>query len=143
MSTKSLSKVREMLPTVFDDFFKPWFEGDILGKTLTVPAVNITEEKDNYKVELAAPGMTKDDFSIDVEGNMLSISASQEEEKEEQDKKYTRKEYNYSSFSRSFTIPEEVNKEKIEAKYDQGVLKLWLPKSEHAKKNNGHKIAVN
>ena len=143
MSTRSLSKVREMFPTVFDDFFKPWFEGDIPGRTLTVPAVNITEEKDNYKVELAAPGMNKEDFSIDIEGNMLSISASKEEEKEEQEKRYTRKEYNFSSFSRSFTIPEEVHKEKIEAKYDDGVLSLSLPKSEQAKKSNGHRISVN
>lgn len=82
MSAKSLTKVREMLPAVFDDFFKPWnewFDGDTLTKMMVVPAVNITEEKDNYKVELAAPGMKKEDFSIDVEGNMLTISAAKED----------------------------------------------------------------
>jgi HSP20 family protein len=145
MSAKPLATVRQMLPSVFDDFFKPWnewFDSESLTKTLTVPAVNITEEKDLYKVELAAPGMNKDDFSIDVEGNMLTISASKEEEKEEKEKKYTRKEYNYASFSRSFTIPEEVNKEKIEARYNEGVLNLVLPKLAEAKKNGAQKVTV-
>ena len=67
--------------------------------------------------------MKKDDFKIDVDGNMLTISSEKEENKEEKEKKFTRKEYNYSSFSRRFTLPEEVNKEKIEAKYEDGVLK--------------------
>jgi HSP20 family protein len=94
-------------------------------------------------VSLAVPGMKKDDFNIDVEGNMLTISSEKEESKEEKEDKYTRKEYNYSSFSRSFTLPDEVNKEKIEAKYEDGVLKLMLPKKEEAKKlAAGKHIAV-
>ena len=132
MSTKAVTKVG-MLPTVFDDFFKPWNEwfdngGSLMGRMMTVPAVNIVEDKNDYKVSLAVPGMKKDDFNIDVEGNMLTISSEKEESKEEKDEKYNRKEYSYSSFSRSFTLPEEVNKEKIEAKYEDGVLKLMLPK---------------
>jgi HSP20 family protein len=71
-------------------------------------------------VSLAAPGMKKEDFKIDVDGNMLTISSEKEETKEEKEKKFTRKEYNYSSFSRSFTLPDEVNKEKIDAKYEDG-----------------------
>lgn len=138
MSTKALTKVG-MLPTVFDDFFKPWNEwfdngGSLMGRIMTVPAVNIVEDKNDYKVSLAVPGMKKDDFNIDVEGNMLTISSEKEENKEEKDEKYNRKEYSYSSFSRSFTLPEEVNKEKIEAKYEDGVLKLVLPKKEEVKK---------
>jgi HSP20 family protein len=138
MSTKALSKVG-MLPTVFDDFFKPWNEwfdngGSLMGRMMTVPAVNIVEDKNDYKVSLAVPGMKKDDFNIDVEGNMLTISSEKEESKEEKDEKYNRKEYSYSSFSRSFTLPEEVNKEKIEAKYEDGLLKLVLPKKEDVKK---------
>ncbi len=138
MSTKAVTKVG-MLPTVFDDFFKPWNEwfdngGSLMGRIMTVPAVNIIENKDDYKVSLAVPGMKKDDFNIDVEGNMLTISSEKEENKEEKDEKYNRKEYSYSSFSRSFTLPEEVNKEKIEAKYEDGVLKLMLPKKEEVKK---------
>lgn len=138
MSTKALTKVG-MLPTVFDDFFKPWNEwfdngGSLMGRIMTVPAVNIVEDKNDYKVSLAVPGMKKDDFNIDVEGNMLTISSEKEESKEEKDEKYNRKEYSYSSFSRSFTLPEEVNKEKIEAKYEDGLLKLMLPKKEEVKK---------
>jgi HSP20 family protein len=110
---------------------------------MTMPAVNIVENKEDYMVSLAVPGMKKDDFNIDVEGNMLTISSEKEESKEEKEDKYTRKEYNYSSFSRSFTLPDEVNKEKIEAKYEDGVLKLMLPKKEEAKKlAAGKHIAV-
>jgi HSP20 family protein len=107
-----------------------------------VPAVNITENKNDYTVSMAVPGMKKDDFEIDIDGNMLTISSEKEESKEENDEKYTRKEYNYSSFSRSFTLPEEVNKEKIEAKYEDGVLKLVLPRKEEAKKTEAKHIAV-
>lgn len=138
MSTKVVSRKSELFPTVFDDFFKPWNEwfgnGGRWPAQLNLPAVNITENDNEYSITVAAPGLKKDDFNIDVEGNMLSISSEKEESKEEKEAKYTRKEYSYSSFSRSFTLPEEVNKEKIEAKYEDGVLKLALPKREEAKK---------
>lgn len=142
-----LKRASEKMPSVFDDFFKPWNEwfdngGSIWNRTLTVPAVNITENKNDYTVSMAVPGMKKDDFEIDIDGNMLTISSEKEESKEEKDEKYTRKEYNYSSFSRSFTLPEEVNKEKIEAKYEDGVLKLVLPRREEAKKTEAKHITV-
>ena len=107
-----------------------------------MPAVNITEHKDDYQVALAVPGLKKDDFKIDVAGNMLTISCEKEDTKEEKEKKFTRKEYSYSSFSRSFTLPEEINKEKIEAKYEDGVLKLTLPRKEEARKISAKHIAV-
>jgi HSP20 family protein len=132
-------KPASAMPVLFDDFFKPWSEwydgGSVLGRTLTVPAVNITEGNDGFHVSLASPGMKKDDFNIDVEGNMLSISCEQEETRENGDTKFNRKEYNYSSFCRSFTIPDEVNKDKIEAKYEEGILKLLLPKRDDVKKS--------
>jgi HSP20 family protein len=78
--------------------------------------------------------MKKDDFTIDVEGNVLTISSEKEESTEDKDGQYTRREYNYSSFTRSFTLPDEVNKEKIEAKYEDGVLKINMPRKEEAKK---------
>ena len=109
---------------------------------MNVPAVNITEQKDQYLVSLAAPGMKKDDFNIDVDGNMLTISSQKEESKEDKDKRYTRREYSYSSFSRSFTLPDEVNKEKIDARYEDGVLKISLPRYEEAKKTSAKHIAV-
>ena len=146
MGTQALAKVAERMPTVFEDFFRPWnglFDnGGFLGRTMNVPAVNITEEKDEYKVSVAAPGLKKDDFKIDVDGNMLTISSEKEENKEEKDKTFTRKEYSYSSFSRSFTLPEEINKEKIEARYEDGVLKIALPRKEEAKKPTAKQIAV-
>ena len=146
MGTQALSKVSERMPSVFDDFFKPWNEwfdnGGSLSRAMNVPAVNITEQKNDYLVSLAAPGLKKEDFKIDVDGNMLTISSEKEETKEEKDKKFTRKEYNYSSFSRSFTLPEEINKEKIEAKYEDGVLKISLPRKEEAKKPAAKNIAV-
>jgi len=146
MGTQALTKATERKPVFFDDFFKPWNEwfdsGNLLGRAMTVPPVNITENKDEYLVSLAVPGMRKDDFKIDVDGNMLTISSEKEETKEEKDKRFTRKEYSYSSFSRSFTLPDEVNKEKIDARYEDGVLKLMLPRKEEAKKPSAKQIAV-
>lgn len=146
MSTNALTKVPENIPAIFNDFFKPWNEwfdkGSLLVRNLSVPAVNITENKESYEVSLAVPGLKKDDFKIDVDGNMLTIRSEKEESKEEKERTFTRKEYNYSSFSRSFTLPEEVNKEKIEARYEDGVLKLTLPRKEEAKKNTAKQIAV-
>lgn len=148
MSTQALTKSSEKMPSLFEDFFKPWNEwfdgnnGGFFGRTVRIPAVNITEQKDAYKVSLAAPGLKKDDFKIEVDGNILTISSEKEENKEEKDKKFTRKEYSYSSFSRSFTLPEEINQEKIEAKYEDGVLKLSLPRNEEGKRLSAKKIAV-
>ena len=138
MSTKSLIKTGEMFPTVFEDFFKPWNEWfnneGLWGRMIKMPAVNVTDNKDNYLVSVAAPGMKKNDFKIDIEGNMLSISCEKEVTKEEKEKKYTRKEYSYSSFSRNFTLPEDVTRQQIEATYEDGVLNVRLPKSEESKK---------
>ena len=134
MSTNALKKNGEMRPSFFDDFFKPfntWFGSE---RTMTVPAVNVTENKDDYKISVAAPGLKKNDFNIDVEGRMLTISCEKEEKSEEKKENYSRTEYNYSSFSRNFTLPEEVIKEKIEATYEDGILRLTLPKTEQAKK---------
>ncbi len=129
-----LTKRGDLFPSVFEDFFKPWSDWFGSERTMTVPAVNIVDNKDDYRISIAAPGLKKNDFNIDIEGNMLTISCEKEESKEEKDDRYSRKEYNYSSFSRSFTLPEEVMKDKIEAVYEDGVLRLTLPKTEQAKK---------
>lgn len=147
MSKQHLMKPGSMLPSVFDDFFRPWNEWfdnkELWPKVWNVPAVNITEEKEDFKVSLAVPGMKKEDFNIDMDGNMLTISCEKEENKEEKEKKFTRKEYNFSSFSRTFTLPEDVNREKIDARYENGVLMIVLPKKEEAKKLVANKhIAV-
>ncbi len=147
MSNKSLTKAGETMPSLFDDFFKPWNEwlgnGGLWGKAMTVPAVNISENKEDYRVTVAAPGLKKSDFKIDMEGNMLIIRSEKEDNKEEKEERYTRKEYSFSSFRRSFTLPDDVRQDKIEASYEDGVLKLTLPKKEEAKKMAMYKsIAV-
>jgi HSP20 family protein len=83
---------------------------------------------------MAAPGLKKEDFKIAMEGNLLTISSEKEEQNEEKEERYTRQEYSYSSFERSFTLPDEVNKDKIDAHYKDGVLELILSKKEEAKK---------
>jgi Molecular chaperone (small heat shock protein) len=147
MSSQALTRLSESMPSLFDDFFKPWNEwfgnGGSIGRLLNVPAVNITEQKDGYLVSMAVPGMKKSDFKINVDGNILTISSEKEESKEEKEKKFTRREYNYSSFSRSFNLPDDVNKEKIDARYEDGVLKISLPCNEAQKKSTAKQIAVN
>jgi HSP20 family protein len=137
MISRTLTRPVTSIPSLFEDFFKPlntWFDyNSPMTKMTTVPAVNIVENSTDFTVSLAVPGMTKDDFKIDVEDDMITISAQKEENNEEKDKKFTRREYNYSSFSRSFTLPENVKQDAIEAEYLDGVLQLLLPKKEEAK----------
>lgn len=138
MATKSLMRPETAFPTLFDDFFKPWNEmfdnSRFWGRAATVPPVNITETPNKYKVSLAAPGIKKEDFKIDVDGNVLTISAEKEEKVEEKEDKFTRREFNYTSFTRSFTMPEDVQFDRVDAQYINGVLELMLPKKEEAKK---------
>lgn len=127
------------LPSIFDDFFSPWNEWiprreEIFKSFPTIPSVNISEDSNGYKVALAAPGLKREDFKIDIEGNRITISSEREESDEKEEAKYTRREYNYTSFSRSFTLPEDVNRDKIEAKYADGVLNLSLPRKEEVKR---------
>ena len=140
MSTKSLSRQTDLFPSFYDDFFKPWSEwignGTSMFQTNKVPSVNVSESSSEYKLTLAAPGMKKEDFHIDIEGSMLTVSSEKEESKEEKDTRFTRKEYSYSSFSRSFTLPSEVNQEKIDASYVDGILSISLPKKEDSKKQS-------
>lgn len=147
MGTNVLSRLTERTPTLFEDFFKPWNEwfesgSNILSRSMNIPAVNITETKDAFKVTLAAPGLKKDDFKIDIDGNMLTISCENEESKEDKEGRFTRKEYNYSSFSRTFTLPDEVNKESVDATYIDGILTILLPCVQGIKKETVKKITV-
>ena len=121
-------------PSVFSDFFNTdaffsprWFEKEF---EQTLPAVNIKENGKQFNIEVAAPGFNKNDFKINVEVDVLTISAEKKEEKSEEDESYARKEYSYTSFSRSFTLPENSNSDKIDATYENGILKLMLPKRE-------------
>lgn len=111
------------------DFFENerFFDSDWL-KNVTVPSVNIRETEKEFFVELAAPGLNKKDFKIGIENGMLTISAEKKMEKEENEKEFTRKEFSYTNFSRSFMLPENINEEKVEAHYEDGILKLQLLK---------------
>jgi len=138
MTSNILTKRVEKLPSIFDEFFNPWseiFKPEVgWGRVMKIPAVNVSEDKNYYSLSLAAPGLKKSDFKIDVDGNILTISSVKEETKDEKEEQFTRREYSYSSFSRSFTLPDEVNMDKIDATYVDGLLKINLPKKEEAKK---------
>lgn len=111
------------------DFFDNdrFFDADWLRKQ-SVPAVNVKESDNAFEIEVAAPGLSKKDFKITVENGVLTISSEVKEEKEQKEKDYTRREFSYSSFSRSFTLPENVNEDDVKANYQDGVLKLNIAK---------------
>jgi len=141
----TLSKKNDFLPSFADDFFKPWDDwfDSRLSKKIAVPAVNISESDTGFTIDVAAPGLKKSDFSIGLDGNILTVSAESEKTKEEKgENNYTRQEYNYSSFSRSLVLPDNVDEDKITASYDGGVLKLSVPKNEGPGKVRAKKIAV-
>ncbi|MEA3479108.1 MAG: Hsp20/alpha crystallin family protein [Bacteroidota bacterium] len=106
------------------------------------PAANIVENNDGFNIEFAVPGMNKSDFSIDLDENILTVSTSREEEKEEDKVNYRRREFNYRNFSRSFTISDNIDTESIRADYKQGVLSISLPKKEEAKDKGPKNIKV-
>lgn len=119
-----------------NDFLSPVFEDSFLGDRFIsrVPAVNISEDNDSYHIELAAPGLSKGDFKINVDGDILSVSAEKSTENTDSDKKYSKREYSYTSFTRSFTLPESIDQGKIDANYSKGVLSISVGKREEAKK---------
>jgi HSP20 family protein len=126
-----------LLPSLLEDLFDSDFfkKPTVMQAGLTVPAVNIKETSEQYIIEMAAAGMKKEDFNINLERNIIMISSEKKEVKTEENKEenYTRKEFNYSSFSRSFVLPEVANRESINATYENGVLKVVIPKKEEAK----------
>lgn len=135
-------------PSVFNDFFDTdkffqtdaWFKD--FGKSL--PAVNIKETEKNFLIELAVPGFKKEDIKVHVENEIINIHAESKHEKSDEKERYTRKEFSYSSFSRSFSLPKTANGEKVNAKYENGVLHVEIAKKEEAiKQNNRKEISVN
>lgn len=137
MATVKSNKNGNVLPSLLSDFFDndkffntPWFNKDF---SQTLPAVNVKENGKEFGVEFAAPGFKKSDFKINVDQDQLTISAEKEDEKNESNERYTRKEFSYNSFSRSFTLPQNVNTDNIDAKYHDGILKLSIPKKEVTK----------
>jgi HSP20 family protein len=133
----------------FDDFFTRdldnWNNGNFSSTNTTLPAVNIVENADSYSVEMAAPGMKKDDFDIELKDNVLTIRSERrnEQETKEENERYMRREFSYQSFQRSFQLNQQVvDQEKIKASYENGVLRLVLPKREEAKTRPARRIQV-
>ncbi|MDB4922500.1 Hsp20/alpha crystallin family protein [Mucilaginibacter sp.] len=136
----SEGKNRGLARPGFDDMFESIFNDTFLSDRMVsrVPAVNISETDGHYHIELAAPGLKKEDFKVDLDGDVLSISAERQSEQTENDKKYNKREYSYSSFVRSFTLPDSVDDADIEAEYTDGVLKINVAKKEEARAASRH-----
>ncbi|OMP75180.1 MULTISPECIES: Hsp20/alpha crystallin family protein [unclassified Chitinophaga] len=131
----------------FDDFFSRelfnWSNSNFSSTSMTVPAVNIRENDHSFEVEVAAPGMEKKDFKITLEGNTLTISASRENQYSHENDPYTHREFSYQMFQRSFELPKDVvDQNHIEAKYENGLLKLVVPKTESARKKTPRLIEI-
>ncbi|WP_149241289.1 Hsp20/alpha crystallin family protein [Dyadobacter sp. 32] len=128
--------------------FNGFFGKDLLNELYTpafsgsVPAVNVLEGTEGYKIEVAAPGLQKSDFKLNLEKNQLTISAQKEQKEEEVTEKYTRQEFKYNSFQRTFTLPNSVDGEKIVASYADGILSVTLPKREEAKEKPAREIEI-
>ena len=120
-----------MLSEMMEDFDRNWLRSSEARPMM--PAVNISENEDDFMLELAAPGMQKSDFKINLDNNVLTLSSEKQDESEDKCENYSRREFCYSSFSRSFTLPKSINYDKIKADYKDGVLKVELPKREDAK----------
>jgi HSP20 family protein len=117
---------------------------DFVGRDFTssVPAVNVVESAEGYKVEVAAPGLKKENFRINFHNHVLTIASKTELSAEETKGKYTRKEFGYTSFQRSFTVPNTVDADKIEASYTDGILHVHLPKREESKEKPARQITI-
>lgn len=146
-----ITKYDSMLPSLtgwLNDFFtRDIFDGTLPNFSSTrtsLPACNIRETGDNYEVEMAAPGMSKDDFKVTLDGNLLSIASEKAEQYgDNNDEKYSRREFSYQAFQRTFQLPKQViDAEKIKAKYENGILHLTIPKREEAKQKPPKMIEI-
>jgi HSP20 family protein len=134
-------------PALFDDFFNRelfnWGNNNFSSTSTTMPSVNIKETADNFEVQVAAPGMEKKDFNITLDGNLLTISSSKQYEDNKKEGNYTRREFSYQSFQRSFDLPKDVvDADKINARYENGLLHLIIPKKEEAKQKAPRMIEI-
>lgn len=145
-----MKRSQNYYPT-FPSFFDKFFEGNLMdwnnwnysSTDTTLPAVNVKEDNDSYMIEVAAPGMTREDFKVDYENGRLTISSERKNESKEKNGNYTRREFSYQSFQRSFTVPENiVNGDKIAASYKDGILQISLPKREEVKPKPAREIKI-
>ena len=143
----SLIKYSNSLPSLFDRFFEndmyDWSNKNFSETNTTLPSVNIKASDDGFAVEMVAPGFEKGDFKIDLNNNLLTISSEKKVENElKEGEQFTRREYSYQSFSRSFTLPDTANGEEITAKYENGILNVSIPKKEEAKPKPPKQIEI-
>jgi HSP20 family protein len=143
----SLVKFPNQFPTLFDRFFEndlfDWSNRNFAETNTTLPSVNIKENVEGFEVEMAAPGLTKNDFKIELNDQVLTISSEKKMEDEAREgERFTRKEFSYQSFKRTFTLPNLVESDKIEARYENGLLKVFIPKREEAKPKPVRQIAI-
>jgi HSP20 family protein len=151
--TMTLARLSDSTFPSFPSFFNRFFEGDLMdwsnanfaGTNSTLPAVNIRENKDAFIIDVAAPGMKKENFKANYENGRLTISSEKKEERNRnEEEKFNRKEFSYMSFQRSFAIPENlVDGEKIRAAYQDGILEITLPKREEIKPKPARQIKIN
>lgn len=133
-------------PTLRGSMLSDFFDDDVFFKNplgrMSVPSVNIRETEKTYELEMAAPGYHKNDFNISIEDNRLTVSAERKQEKEKKEDHYTRREFGYESFSRSFSLPANTSEDDIGARYEDGILRLSISKKETATTKNKKAITV-
>jgi len=143
----SLIKFSNAYPGLFDRFFDnelfDWSNRNFSTTNTTLPSVNIKESEEGFEVELAAPGLDKKDFKIELNNNLLTISSEKKVENEvKESEQFTRREFSYQSFNRSFTLPNCADAGKVAAKYDNGILRVLIPKKEEAKPKPARMIEI-
>lgn len=131
-----------VFPSLMNEIFKPDWFGGMENLNSAMPAVNIKENEKDFELELAVPGRKKEDFNIEVDNNVLTISSEVTSENEVSEETYTRREFGFSSFKRAFTLPETVDEDKIKADYINGLLKFTLPKRKEALPKPKRSIAL-
>lgn len=143
LKNEPASRMMDRSPFMFNELFNDFFDNMIHNpQRITSPAVNIAETDENFKLSLAAPGLSKEDFKISIDNDLLSISAEKKDEKSSISEKFTRKEFSFTNFKRTFSLPEHVDAEKVTANYENGVMVLVLPKREEAKAKPVREIKI-
>ena len=127
-----IRKQNTWYPSIIDDFFNANWNIEVPNYSHSLPAVNIKEADKEFTLQIASPGLTKEDFEVSFEDNVLSIEVIKKNDVKENNNDFTRFEFDYNSFKRSFTIPESVEINKIEASYLNGILNIILPKKKEA-----------
>lgn len=136
---------RSVVNNNFDNFFNDFFNSNFPTTTnvkTNSPAINVVESEDGYRLEVAAPGFSKKDFSIEVEKEILTIAGKQEVQEAKEGEKYTRREFNYTEFKRTFHLPETIDAQAINATFENGILSITLNKKEEAKPQPARQIEI-